>query len=115
MWPSFSFSESPCGLNYSWVDTWVTNVCKLLTKGPSNSQTLDRRHKYYTYSIGTIVVNQLEDVHSSLDTTEECVQSQQNEHQEKAGGPQLRQRHHGNSLRKYYERKSRPWEDRRDV
>ncbi|TNN29405.1 hypothetical protein EYF80_060446 [Liparis tanakae] len=38
-----------------------------------------------------------------------------NEHQEKAGGPQLRQRHHGNSLRKYYECKSRPWEDRRDV
>ncbi|TNN40481.1 hypothetical protein EYF80_049359 [Liparis tanakae] len=43
----------------------------------------------------------------------QCVQSQQNEHQEKTGGPQLRQRHHGNSLRKYYERKSRPWEDRR--
>ncbi|TNN40475.1 hypothetical protein EYF80_049353 [Liparis tanakae] len=45
----------------------------------------------------------------------QCVQSQQNEHQEKTGGPQLRQRHHGNSLRKYYECKSRPWEDRRDV
>lgn len=41
-----------------------------LTKGPANSHTLDQRHKQYTCSISTIVVNQLEEVHTSLDNTE---------------------------------------------
>lgn len=41
-------------------------MTQLLTKGPSNSQTVDQASKHNTGAITTIVVNQLKKVDSSL-------------------------------------------------